>query len=118
MLLCFFLILSVSVFAQTDQKSGRKESNTERIANKIIIGDAYPNPASNEVTIDYALGKDVKEAKITIFNVLGAALQEVDLSRKELKAEISVAGLNPGLYFYTLSIDGVNELTKRLVIRR
>ena len=121
LIICFLAFTSLA-FAQTEQdnnsRSNRRDPNGERVTNKIIISDAYPNPAQGEFTLDYNLGKDVKEAKVTIYNVLGAAMQEVELTRKEIQVQVPVGKLGPGLYFYTVSIDGVNELTKRLVIRR
>jgi hypothetical protein len=77
----------------------------------------YPNPASGIAHVEYMLALNIREAKIIIYNILGNVVKEIELSKTSNKVEISVQNVNPGVYFYSLELDGVKQSTKRLVIK-
>jgi hypothetical protein len=77
----------------------------------------FPNPAGALATIEYSLPASAKSGKLVIYNILGSISKEVILSRQEGRVEINTSQLSPGVYFYSLELDGVKQSTKRLVIR-
>ena len=73
----------------------------------------YPNPAQNQLNISF-VGYKYSQTNIEITNVLGAAVyqQAVEVQAGKNTFEVSIAALNPGLYF--VKIDGK---VGRLVVR-
>ena len=122
LLLLFLLCPLMRGFAQSDSESGNNNrsvrQNSEHVSARLTVQEAYPNPAQNEITLEYTLHAQTREAKVVFYNVLGANVAEFDMPKRENKLEISVAKLNPGIYFYTVSADGINEITRRLIVRR
>lgn len=87
-------------------------------SNDIKLNEVYPNPVKEFAVVDYEITNPDVKAKIVLHNVLGSMVGEFELPvlKKELK--ISAKEYNPGVYFYTLYLDGDGIVTKKLVIRR
>ena len=79
---------------------------------------AYPNPARNQVSIDYTLAPQVKNANIRIHNLLGSVVKEARLQGFSGKITLDVSDLNEGFYFYSIIVNNEVLETKRLVISR
>jgi len=94
-------------------KFGDAVSVTEPVITK---NNAYPNPASSVVNIDYALNRD--NAQIVLYNILGASVYEQPLKGQEGKATINVSDFASGIYFYTIKINGKAIESKKLIINR
>jgi hypothetical protein len=100
--------------------AARAQSTTTDLKDVADRGDLaaiFPNPASSIAYIKYNLPVASKSAKIVIYNILGSISQEVLLPHQEGKIEINTGQLSPGVYFYSLEMDGVKQSTKRLVIK-
>jgi hypothetical protein len=108
--------------AQTDaalaSSSGKAAVLTNQLQEKSTVSDAFPNPAQDQISFEYTLSPSVREAKVTIYNVLGAAVLNQDLDRTSSKQTLALDKLTPGVYFYSVAINGNNQFTKRLVIKR
>jgi hypothetical protein len=78
---------------------------------------SYPNPSSGLFSVCYILKKSVNQSQLKIFNSLGAVVYEMSLgSNFEGKHTINLdLKLSPGLYFYSIIIDGKRK-TKNLII--
>ncbi len=79
---------------------------------------AFPNPATNNVTINYSFNANGKHQRIFIKNILGVNVKEVVLSNNSGKISIPIDDLNAGIYFYSLQSDEEILATKKLVIKR
>ena len=78
----------------------------------------YPNPASKEITIDYALAKNHKNsAQMVIRNLLGEVVKNVDLTKSFNKQTLDISNLESGVYFYSLLVEGKALSSKRLVVK-
>lgn len=84
----------------------------------ITIHEIYPNPVSDHAFIDYRLHNEATKAKMVVHNILGSAVNEINLSHTETKAKIEAAELSPGVYFYTVYLDNIGVLTRKLIVRR
>lgn len=76
----------------------------------------YPNPAPAQAFFDYRLEKSI-EAKVTISNLLGTVLKEYTLSMGSHKTTIQTSNFDPGVYFYTLTINGKAKKSHKLIVR-
>ena len=84
----------------------------------ITIHDVYPNPVVDQAFIDYKLHSENVKAKLIVHNILGSSMNDLDLPYTETKAKIEAQELTPGVYFYTLYLDNVGVLTRKLIVRR
>jgi hypothetical protein len=75
----------------------------------------YPNPANDFLLIDYDV-VFLKEAKVKIYNSIGAVVYTKILEEKRDKIKVSVSELDNGLYFCSLQIDGKLLNTKKVLI--
>ncbi len=90
------------------------ETGLEKILSNNTLS-AYPNPASENVTIQY---NTVKKSKLNIYNIVGEKVLEYDLEKGSSSINIDVNMLPSGTYFYSLSNSSKAIKTKRLVIQR
>lgn len=84
----------------------------------IMVRELYPNPVTATAYLDYELYSEKKSAKIMIHNILGTSMGEQELSFNETKAKILTEELTPGIYFYTIYLDGEGIITRKMVVRR
>mgnify|MGYP002777651382 CR=1 FL=1 len=95
----------------------RKIEDRMYTSDKIVVSNAYPNPASEFADVDYHITGPIGEAKLILFNVLGAPVAEYTLDRSERKARIVTRDWNSGYYLYMLSLDGRKVATKKLLVK-
>lgn len=76
----------------------------------------YPNPADDYLRIQYEVNSGAN-AQFELINLIGAKVFETELNSQSSELEIDLSALNPGVYFYTLKIDGEVNISKKLVIR-
>jgi len=93
------------------------EGIEENILKNIWLSEVYPNPATNFVAIDYKLPSEVNAANAKIVNLLGSVVSEQEVNVQNSTMQMDVSGLNSGIYFYSLFVNGEIYSTKKLVIR-
>lgn len=84
----------------------------------IVISNLYPNPATDFIVFDYKLSSNAPQAKVTIRNVLGSEVKSMELSKWDTNTRFSIADLKPGVYFYTLSMEDQNLVTRRFMVKK
>lgn len=90
----------------------------ENVIKSISVSNAYPNPVSSTVHIDYKLPANVNNAKMQISNLLGSTVKNIELTSNEGTASISVNDLKNGVYFYSLVINNSATVTRKFVVNR
>ncbi|MBP1645144.1 MAG: hypothetical protein H6Q16_719 [Bacteroidetes bacterium] len=82
--------------------------------------NAYPNPAQNATTIEYALTSNAN-VYITVTDIMGREVVRLNEGNKAAntvnRVSLDTKNLNNGTYFYTINVNGVKE-TKKLVINK
>lgn len=104
-ILLLVLFFSMGVMAQ-DSKQQPKNQETTSIEGLSL----YPNPVSNGKV--YISTKEDSEKEITIFDVLGKKVLQMQLSSREL----NVASLSPGVYIIKIN-ENQATATRKLIIR-
>lgn len=85
----------------------------------ITIHDVYPNPVTEHLAfIDYSLLDENVKAKVVIHNILGSPVGQYELPSFETKVKIQAEELPSGVYFYTVYLDNIGVLTRKLVVRK
>lgn len=99
-------------------ESGNSQENENfYVSDRIVVKNLYPNPANDFAFLRYTLNGDVKDAKISLYNVLGATVREYTLNRQSQQLTMDTRQLPNGVYFYQLTVDGQKVATKKLLIR-
>ena len=78
---------------------------------------AYPNPASDNVTIEYAYTGNTNDVKLVVKNMLGTTLLTKKLDANGNKVKVDVSEYNAGIYFYSIEADGRPLITKKLLVK-
>ena len=78
----------------------------------------FPNPAQGSVMVNYTLGKE-QAVTINVVDVTGKKVQELNMVAHAFvnTAEINIAGLQPGIYFVSLTAEGV-QMVRKLVVAK
>lgn len=81
------------------------------------MGDVtvFPNPFTEETTI-YFENMNGHEAKLQLYDIQGKIVRELNTTTDRFT--VYSAGLNPGMYIYTLEVDGVKPKTGKIVLRQ
>lgn len=115
---CFFdannVSDSVCVEYIYDATTGLADVN----GSKNYISKAYPNPAIDNTNIYYSLARNTRSAQIKIFNMLGAEVKNYQLSDSKGTLKITVTGMKPGVYFYSLVADGKSTASGKFMITK
>jgi hypothetical protein len=78
---------------------------------------AYPNPASENVTIEYAYNGNSKAVKLVIKNLVGTTLYSKKLDVNNNKTKVDLSEYSSGIYFYSIEADGKPLITKKLLVK-
>jgi hypothetical protein len=85
---------------------------------ELIAGQIFPNPADNIVNLTYEIKEPRTKAKMMIFNMLGSQIGEYILEETNSHLKINTSHLPPGVYFYSIYVNGNNQITKKLIVKR
>lgn len=85
--------------------------------NSVVLGRAYPNPASSVVRFNYQLTKAGK-ASVSVYNLLGQEVKSQELTSLQGQATLSVDDLAEGIYFCNLKVNGQAVKTEKFVVRK
>jgi len=75
----------------------------------------YPNPASDNITIDYRLNAN-EIAVLKIYDVIGRERMKIDLQPNANKVLVKINSLEPGVYSYRYSVNNIQNSTGKLII--
>lgn len=91
-----------------------KKANLEDIPE---LFQNVPNPFNSQTEIGYYLPSDVKTAVLYICNLQGSLVkQEIITERGRSSYILSASSLQPGIYYYSLTADGIEIDTKRMIL--
>jgi len=114
-----FMFIFGSVFASNNFETQNLFSNQTQPDSTNIYEiqklKLYPNPVSDRLFIEYDV-IFVKEAKLQIYNSIGAVVYTKTLEEKTDNVEVNVSDYKNGLYFCSLQIDGKLLNTKKILI--
>ncbi|MCM1168608.1 MAG: tail fiber domain-containing protein [Bacteroides sp.] len=82
-----------------------------------VLYQNQPNPFNMETKISYGLAKEVRNARIVLYDMNGAQLKVYELPLQS-KGELMLqpGSLSAGIYLYGLVVDGVQVDLKRMVL--
>lgn len=105
---------------QDTKNKTKSKSKSETLTNKNINAELfqnYPNPFNESTRIEFSIPENTSKAMIYIYNMQGLEIKNFRISEKG-KSSINISGneLKPGMYLYTLIIDGIAVDTKQMIL--
>ena len=92
---------------------------SSNVPEKFVLHQNYPNPFNPATKIRFELPKNNGFVSLKIYNVLGQLVSNP--VNKKLQAgtyeyEFDASGLNSGMYFYSLIVDGESTESRKMVV--
>lgn len=82
--------------------------------NKLSI---YPNPAKEYATFEYGIEGGADKGKISIYNVAGQLMQQLEIDEKSNATTIPLQNLKTGLYWVELTTDLNRSYRQKLMVK-
>ena len=110
-----FLLILFSVFVTKAQSSMEVNANTGLSASSGV----YPNPSAATAYVDVDSDRDVKEAKLSVTNLVGEVIYEKGIVLSKGKNIISFERdqLATGIYLVRVS-SGTEHISRRFTVSR
>ncbi len=115
------LFLSLFLLFGSSVEARQTGSNLDDVLfqnEQITISNLYPNPAVSSATFKYSLHSPSTKAKVIVRSILGQVVGEYNLDAQQQTLKIEVENLVSGMYFYTLSVDEKNLVTKKFLVKK
>ncbi len=94
------------------------EYNTiEKEKLKSIAFESYPNPVSQNLTVNYKVNNSFSQGYILITDITGSIRERKPIALASDKIMINVEDLANGIYFYSLQVNGIIIATKKLIVQ-
>lgn len=118
---CVWVVTIFDSANPSDETTARivwRDNSTFTSVNEIDLDNiklnAYPNPASNNVTIDYSIPKN---GSLVMYDLVGKEVANYSLVKNGNKLNINVNNFKSGIYFYAVKVNGEALKTERLIIK-
>lgn len=114
--------LETLVTPASPQRAGQQPAATDEMSGKDLssrpgLQQNRPNPFNGTTEIGYRLPRSVKKAFIGVYDLNGYQLKRYDLSGESTGTiVISGADFVPGVYLYSLVVNGQEIDTKRMIL--
>jgi hypothetical protein len=89
-----------------------------KLPQQTVSVSIYPNPANTQVTLVYQLHQGQNSTLFKLFNAMGQLVENITINSNAGQLTENVSALSGGIYYYTVSADGIIEATNKLVILR
>ena len=107
------LVASISA---AKSPSSTQELEVSNSMEDLVLSQNVPNPFTNDTRISYTISQAFKMAKIGVYDLNGQELKLINLNSAKGDVIIQGGNLKPGMYLYTLIIDGKSIATKRMTL--
>ncbi len=90
------------------------------INEKDYLFGAYPNPATNQLTIPYYMTNAGNDATIQVYDIHGKLMIDNSYSSQQgiNRVTIDISGFDSGIYFYSYRMNNTTISTRKFIIAR
>jgi len=99
-----------------DEEDDHVETGTPRIIEGAALFQSTPNPFTERTTIRFSLSENVRSAYIYIFDMSGKMIRQVPVDASMQSITVNGYELSPGIYLYSLVVDGQEVDTKKMIL--
>ena len=104
------------------ENGGTDDISAPRLAahnmNDCILYQNNPNPFTENTVIKYSVPEDAGDAWLYVFDMQGAMLKQLRLDTKTDRIILLGGDLKPGMYLYSLIVNGREIDTKRMILSK
>ena len=86
--------------------------------NNCFLYQNNPNPFTENTVIKYSVPEDEGDAWLYVFDMQGAMLKQLRLDTKSDRIILQGGDLKPGMYLYSLIVNGREIDTKRMILSK
>lgn len=81
--------------------------------------NAIPNPAKDYLNFEYSISNSAQNSELIIWDQIGKVVDRINLDSKNNQLHFSLENFSPGIYYYSLNINGgqSNEGKKLIVLK-
>ncbi len=97
------------------QVTGALVSSTATIDAAAFNFTAFPNPMQEELNVRFELPASAKQPQVHLYNLLGQRVRTMLLEPSQQQVQLSAKGLDNGVYFLQLEVDGKQTQALRIV---
>ncbi len=106
---------------EPEESSSKREENVffesfEEVGDDLMM--IYPNPAQNQITLQFNLPKNAKRGTLQLYGIDGRFIESISLSGNDTIIDLNVSHLANGTYIYLLSADGNLIARKKLIMSK
>ena len=83
-----------------------------------MLDQNNPNPFTENTVIKYSVPEDAGDAWLYVFDMQGAMLKQLRLDTKLDRVILQGGDLKPGMYLYSLIVNGKEVDTKRMILSK
>lgn len=100
----------ISIIVLSGQGAGVAENN-------INMGQAYPNPATSQVSFDFKANNNTN-INAVVYNLLGQEVKSQSVNGNRGRVSIAVDDLQPGIYFCSFQVNSQVIKTEKFIVKR
>lgn len=78
---------------------------------------AYPNPTTDDFTVDYQPGTETSDVEIDLHNGQGTRIRRFHFPQNSQRRSFPIQGLKQGLYYLRTVENGQTKSTLRLLVQ-
>lgn len=82
----------------------------------LTVANAYPNPVSDMLTVDYRVPKTAARAELYFLNSTGRSIKTLELDRNGSTIKVDTSRWADGTYFYSLIVDSIRMKSQKIVV--
>ena len=101
-----------------DDITSVQEIGSKDVRSSCCLFQNSPNPFTGNTVIRYALPEDVNDALICVFNMQGTMLSQTNVSPSTDRITINGSDYGPGMYIYSLIVNGREMDSKRMILTK
>ncbi len=106
----------ISTNSTTKSISTSQEIEVNNLKEGLVLSQNVPNPFTNDTRISYSIPQAYKIAKLGVYDLNGQELKLINLTSAVGEVTIQGGNLKPGMYLYSLILDGNTMATKRMTL--
>jgi len=102
---------------ETNEESQRNV-DVQRVLGENVLYQNRPNPFTNKTIIGFKVGVNAGSAVIMFSRLDGTMVHSEVVNDSDIEIEFDATSFYPGLYLYSLIVDGIIIDTKQMVVMR
>lgn len=79
--------------------------------------NAYPNPASDVIRLEYRIPENTGTANLNLMDSTGRLIRNFKVDNHTDHLDLNVSDLTPGVYFYNIEYNNLRSPSKKIAIR-